>query len=142
MEENLVGYLLKALDDDTHRQVETALQASPELRARLKLLEDCLAPLATDQKTSEPRPGLVLSTLARIAEYQCRKLPVAPPPPRTQSPTTGWHWLRRPDALVAAMLLVLMGGVASSYLVQMWRDYNTRIECGNNLRTIWGGLQR
>jgi hypothetical protein len=48
MEENLVGYLLKSLDDATHQQVEASLEMSPELRSRLRLLERALAPLSAD----------------------------------------------------------------------------------------------
>lgn len=140
MEENLVGYLLKALDADTQRQVETSLQESPELRSRLELLQRALAPLSADRQTPEPRPGLVLSTLARVAEYQCRKLPAAPPPPRSQSLPVTRQWLRRADALVAAMLLIVLGGVGSSFVLHLWRDYY-RTACQDNLRRIGSGLQ-
>jgi hypothetical protein len=141
MEENLVGYLLKALDDDTQRQVEVSLRESPELRSRLEVLERALAPLAADQEPPEPHPSLVLSTLARIAEYQCRKLPAAPPPPRSQWTPANRNWLRRPDALVAALLLIVLGGIGSSFLVHGWRSYQ-RAQCRQNLQLIWGGLQR
>ncbi len=141
MEENLVGYLLKALDDDTQRQVESSLRESPELRARLELMDRALAPLAADREVPQPPPGLVLSTLARIAEYKCRRLPDAPPPPRSQPVSTGRHRLRRPDALVAALLLIVLGGIGSSFLVHCWRDYQ-RAQCRNNLGLIGTGLQR
>ncbi|HEY7311920.1 MAG TPA: hypothetical protein VH643_21330 [Gemmataceae bacterium] len=142
MEENLVGYLLKSLDDETNQQVEASLETSPELRSRLELLERALAPLSSDAEAPEPRPGLVLSTLARIAEHQCRKLPDAPPPSRSQASSGGRYWFRRPDALVAAVLLIVFGGLSTSALLHLWRDYHARMECQNNLRVIWGGLQR
>jgi hypothetical protein len=141
MEENLVGYLLKSLDTQTRLQVEASLQTSPELRGRLKLLERALAPLAADADTPEPPPGLVLGTLAHIAEHQCRKLPPAPPPPRSQLETAGRPWLRRADVLVAALLLVVFGGICSSGIVHLWRDYRVRVDCENNLRVIGRGLQ-
>ncbi len=140
MDENLVGYLLKALDDDTQRQVEASLRESPDLQSRLELLQRALAPLAEDRPAPEPRPGLVLSTLARVAEYQCRKLPDAPPPPRSQSLPPTRHWLRRADALVAALLLIVLGGIGSSFIVHLWRDYY-RAACQENLRRIGSGLQ-
>jgi hypothetical protein len=142
MEENLVGYLLKALDDDTQRQVEISLRESPELRSRLELLQRALAPLDADRDVPEPRPGLVLSTLARIAEYQCRKLPDAPPPPRSQSLPMTRSRLRRADALAAALLLIVLGGIGAPYIVHLWRDYHGRAVCQDNLRRIWTGLQR
>jgi hypothetical protein len=140
MEENLVGYLLNALDDDTHRQVEASLRESPELRSRLELLQRALTPLASDRQAPEPRTGLVLSTLSRLAEYQCRKLPDAPPPPRSQTLTTGRVWLRRADALVAALMLTFLGGIGSSFVLHLWRDYG-RKACQENLRRIGSGLQ-
>lgn len=140
MEENLVGYLLKALDDDTQRQLETSLRESPELRSRMELLQRALAPLAADRQAPEPRPGLALSTFARIAEYQCRKLPDAPPPPRSQSMPVARHRMRRADALVAALLLIVLGGLGSSFVLHLWRDYY-RTACQDNLRRIGSGLQ-
>jgi hypothetical protein len=142
MEENLVGYLLKALDDETQRQMEASLRESPELRSRLELLQRALTPLAADRQAPEPRPGLILSTLAHIAEYKCRKLPDAPPPPRNQSHPASRHWLRRADVLVAALLLIVLGGLGSSLLLHIWRDYYGRTACQENLMRIWTGLQR
>jgi hypothetical protein len=141
MDENLVGYLLQSLDSETQQQVEASLRGSPELRARLELLERAVAPLAGDADTPEPPPGLVLSTLARIAEHHCRKLPDAPPPPRSQVETAARRWPRRPDVLVAALLLIVLGGLSASALIRVWRDHG-RVECRNNLQMVWAGLQR
>ncbi len=141
MDENLVGYLLNALDAETQHEVEASLRKSPELRSRLELLERSLAPLESDRETPAPRPGLVLSTLAHIAEFQCRKLPDAPPPPRSQTVPAGRPRLRRADALVAALLLIVLGGLSTPFLLRIWRDYHGRAECRNNLLLIWRGLQ-
>lgn len=141
MEENLLGYLLKALDDDADREVAASLHQSPPLRSRLDLLERAVAPLAADRDNPPPPPELVLATLARIAEHRCRKLPSAPPPPRSQAAHSGRAWLRRPDVLVAAVVLVLLGGIGSSYLVHLWRDSVGRDQCRQNLFLVWRGLR-
>lgn len=141
MEDNLAGYLLKALDDDAQHQVEAALRESPELRSRLERMERALAPLAADNEAPEPPPGLSLAALARIAEYQCRKLPDAPPPPRNQSVPSSRSRLRRPDVLVAALLLITLGGIGSSALVHLWRDHYGRAACRENLARLWIGLR-
>jgi hypothetical protein len=141
MEENLVGFLLNALDDDAKRQVEASLRSSAELRSRLDLLHRAVAPLAADREAPEPRSGLVLSTLACIAEYQCRKLPDAPPPPPSQATPVSRHRLRRPDVLVAAVLLIILGGIGAPYLLHLWRNYQ-RANCQENLRFVGIGLQR
>lgn len=140
MEENLVGYLLKALDDETHHQVEASLRESPDLRSRLELLQNALAPLNVDRQAPEPPPSLVLSTLGRIAEYHCRKLPDAPPAPRGQTMPAHRSWLRRADAVAAALLLIVLGGIGSSLVLHLWRGYY-RTACQENLRRIGSGLQ-
>ena len=140
MEENLLGYLLKSLEDKEDREIEASLSQSPHLRAKLDLLERAVSPLDADRELPPPRPGLVLSTLALIAEHKCRKLPDAPPT-RSHATPNGRHWLRRPDALVAALLLVLLGGIGSSFLVHLWRDYYGRTQCQANLGNIWTGLR-
>lgn len=139
MEENLVGYLLEALDAETHRQVEASLRASPQLQTRLQLLKRALAPLSADADAVEPPTGLYLSTLAHIAEHSCRKLPPAPPPPRSQVEVSARRRFRRADVLIAAMLLIVLGGIGATALLRAWRK-DLRLECQNNLRLVSEGL--
>src|SRR5262249_17326252 len=54
--ENLLGYLLNALDENIHREVEAHLATSTEAQGRLELLRQALAPLAADRKDAPP-PG-------------------------------------------------------------------------------------
>lgn len=142
MEDNLVGYLLGSLDADSQRAVEARLAAHPEEQSRLELLRRGLAPLATDAEGPEPPPGLVLQTLARIAEHRCRSLPSAPPPSPYQRVSRPRRMPRRSDLLVAAGLLVVIGGLAAPGLLRLWRVYANRSACANNLRVVWNGLQR
>src|SRR5271170_1616793 len=85
MEEQLVGYLLNALDEPGMREVEAHLQTHPEARRKLALLRQAFEPLAVDQKAPLPPPQLAERTLARIAEHICAEgrptsdLPKAPP---------------------------------------------------------------
>jgi hypothetical protein len=139
MDENLVGYLLKTLDLPTHQEVEAYLRGHPEARARLDLFERALAPLSADAEDPDPPPGLVLGTLARVAEYRCRKLPAAPPPPRQQVGSAGRRWSRRADWLVAASLLILVGGLCVPGILHQWRLYQ-RQACTDNLRKFGIGL--
>jgi hypothetical protein len=141
MDENLVGYLLNALEPDARRQAETYLQSSPEARARLELLERAVAPLAADAEGPEPPPGLALATLARVAEHQCRPLPAAPrPTPGQRAGGGGLRWARRADVAAAAALLLVVGGLALPALLKARAVYQ-RATCANNLRTLWGALE-
>jgi prepilin-type processing-associated H-X9-DG protein len=147
MDENLVGYLLKSLDPDTHRQVDAYLRANPEARRRLELLRQALEPLAADADEEAPPPGLCVRTLARIARQQRRRaprpaalnLPPAPRPSCSQTAgATRGRW-RRADVLVAAGLLLTVLGLAFSALPRLWRDSRV-YACQNNLRLFHQAL--
>jgi hypothetical protein len=131
MDEHLLGYLLGALDPVTHARVKIHLESHPEARERFRLLERALAPLAED--ANEPPPsGLVMATLARIAEHRCI-LPTAPVSPPSQAVPPTRRLFRRVDLLVAACLLVVVAGIAFP-LVAKARLLQQRIACENNLR--------
>jgi prepilin-type processing-associated H-X9-DG protein len=141
MDENLLGYLLDALDPATHRQVETYLRDNPEGRRRLEQLRQALAPLAADRDTIGPPPGLVVRTIGRVAEHRCRPLeiPAAPPVLSARSSWTGRSRWRRPDVLVAAAVLFLAVSLVPSALIYVRRAH-ARLACANNLRELHHGL--
>jgi hypothetical protein len=140
MDENLVGYLLKALEPDEQAAVEAHLEAHPEARAKLELLERALAPLAADAEEPEVRPGLAMSTLALIAEHKCRPLPPAPRPTRGQLAPAGWPRVRRADVAAAAAVLLVAAGITLP-AVLFARQQLERVECQNQLKASWGALQ-
>jgi hypothetical protein len=140
MDENLVGYLLKVLEPEEQSAVEAHLEGNADARGKVELLERVLAPLAADAEGPTPPSGLTLATLARIAEHKCRPAAPPPAPPRTSlAPTGGWLRLRRADVFAAAALLVIVGGLALPILLES-RKERDRVECENNLRTVWGAL--
>ena len=138
MDEHLVEYTLGLLDPVTTARVERHLETHPEARARLALLEQALAPLAADGDEIAPPPGLTLATLARVAEHRCM-LPAAPPNPVGQAGPPARRRMRWPDGLVAAMLLVLVGGMAFPALVRQWQAHQ-RAACANVMRQVHAGL--
>lgn len=138
MEEHLVEYALGTLDPVTTARVRGYLDAHPAARERLALIQRALAPLADDAAAPEPPPDLVHATLARVAEYRCM-LPRAPQPSAYQVETRSRRLLRRADWIVAASILLLMGGLATPFLVEQWRDAQ-RLACANNLRQVWVAL--
>ena len=70
MRNELVGYLLNALDDDETRAVEAALAAAPQndpLRRELDVLRRAIEPLGRDRLPCDPPPGLAARTLRFVA---------------------------------------------------------------------------
>jgi hypothetical protein len=139
MDEHLVGYLLNALDPVTHHRVEAYLRTHPDAQDRLARLERGLAPLTEERTFPDPPADLVFATLARVAEHQARSLPAAPAPSPHQVGTPGRRWLRSIDGLVAALVLVLAGGLLLSFVAKQWQDQR-RLACANNLRQFWVAL--
>lgn len=137
MQDDLLGYLLDALTLDARQRVETQLRQDASARDQLQRLRALLAPLA-EVPVEEPPPGLALSTLARVAEHQC-KLPVAPRAPGSPD-TTSWYRFRRIDVLVAACLLILVGGLLAPLIVRQWQGA-ARLSCQDNLRKFFLSLQ-
>jgi prepilin-type processing-associated H-X9-DG protein len=137
MDENLVGYLLKALDADEQHTVEKYLREHPEAEKRLEQLRRRLDLLARDAGDGDPPSGLWVRTLAKVAEHQCRTLPPAPATRSVPAPRSGW-W-RRADLLVAAAVLVVVSGLAVSWVARM-RLISPRIECANNLKKFGEAL--
>ncbi len=139
MNEHMLGYLLGSLDPVTHARVEAHLETHPAAREQLAALERALAPLAEDADDPEPPPGLVTATLARIAEHRCL-LPRAPAASPQQAGPPPRRFFRRADWLVAACLLVLVGGFALPFGAKLWQEQQ-RAACANNLRQFWVALQ-
>jgi hypothetical protein len=132
-DENLIGYVLNALDPDAQRVVEEELLVHPEMVRRLESARRALEPLAADSENPEPPRDLRFRTLARVAEYRCAEpvsIPLAPPI-RSTAPVRSW-W-RRADVLVAASLLLVFLPMAASGITYARHRYNI-IACQNNLR--------
>src|SRR5437763_2806368 len=134
MDDDLVGYLLKALSPDERRAVEARLRDDADARRKLGLLRSALAPLEADRPAPLPPVGLVERTLARIAAA------TGAAPPRRQSaavpvgePQYGPPRWRRADALVASLIFVVLGGLGTSGLAHVQRQNEIRA-CQNNLR--------
>jgi hypothetical protein len=68
MREDLLGYLLNALDDAERERVEDALRRDPELQRRLEELHEQLLWLADDE--AEPPPHLTDKTCDLVAAQQ------------------------------------------------------------------------
>ncbi len=140
MDENLVGYLIGALDPETQRAVEGHLRVNPEARGKLERFRQALEPLEADREEIVPPPGLRIRTLARVAEYRCRGVARVPPAPPVRPPSpVSLSWWRRADVLVAASLLFVCLALLLPWLARAQRA-RARIECMNNLREFYYSL--
>ncbi len=139
MDENLIGYLLKALDADEQREVERYLREHPEAHQRLELLRRRLDLLAVDAGEDEPPAGLWVRSLARVAEHKCRTLPAAPAAEGVAPPPSATWW-RRADVLVAALLLIVLGGLGAAGLVRLHQKSHV-VVCADNLRQFDQALE-
>lgn len=137
-EENLIGYLLGALDDEERRLVEDALEADPELGRRLDLLRRALVPLEADRDDPVPPPHLAGRTLALVAAQRPDLLPMAPREP-TGPQGRGRGWWRHSDALVASVLALVVLGMGAAWVSRGWREARVT-DCKNNLRQFHGAL--
>ena len=146
MREQLLGYLLGALDGPEHDQVKRELQRDPQLQGDLQRLEDELAPLESQRWQPEPPAGLVERTCQLVSKFRCGR---------------GTHWLHLArgsmrdltetapatrggslvDMVVAAGIffaaaIFFFPAIASS------RHDSRRVACGHNLREVGTGLQQ
>ncbi len=138
-DEDLIGYLLGALDEESKEQVNGLLRANAETRRRLETVRLVLAPLAADREACPPPQGLAARTIARVAEHCCLK--AAPRPILRAEPPRSW-W-RRADMVVAASLLLMALGIGLPALFSLHdRSRGPAIvECQNNMRVFNDALQ-
>lgn len=66
LKEQLLGYLLDALDDDERRQIEQLLKDDPSLIAELQTLRLALEPLTENYEEIEPPAGLAQRACSRV----------------------------------------------------------------------------
>jgi len=122
--EQLLGYLLGALEEDERRQVERDLAASPALRRELAQLRVGLRPLLADRQAIAPPRGLWRRT-CRFVELTARVM-------AGSAPASRWSWR---DTLVAAVVLVAACLVLFP-AVQRSRFQAGVTACQNNLRQL------
>ena len=143
MRDDLVGYLLNAIDQPESRRIETALadpDTGPALRRELDMLRKATQVLGYDRDAFSAPPGLATRTVAFVSS-QAASGPLPTPrafSPSADEPTTNARaWLDR--ALVAAMALAACILVAPLVLDAISDARARRVE--RSLQTASGALQ-
>lgn len=126
MRDQLIGYLLDALEPDERSQVEEQLSRDPELRQDLHVLSRAFEPLAVDRNHYEAPPGLVDRTFQYIA---------AQTETRVAAPAFARGRFSMTDMLVAAGIFVAATMLFFPALNQS--RFAARVNsCQNNLRQL------
>ena len=142
MHENLLGYLLGALEPDEMRRVADLLRSDPEARRQLAEIERSLKPLEESYQPVEPPPSdLVERTLASLppqhgpAAEDPTSAPVALAPMQgsvdaPKSAATNWiDWIGGTTAVVVILGLLLPS-------LAQGRFDSRKIACQDRLRQI------
>jgi hypothetical protein len=143
MRDDLVGYLLNAIDQPEARRIETALadpDTGPALRRELDTLRKATRVLEPDREAHAPPPGLAARTMAFVTSQEASG-PL--PTPRAFSPSVdepaprSRDWLDR--VLVAATALAACVLVAPLVLDAITDARTRRVE--RSLQTTSAALQ-
>jgi hypothetical protein len=70
MRDELVGYMLGALDDAETQQVESSISRDARLKEDLRLLKDSIAPLSCDGEHIDPPIGLAQRTCEYVEQHR------------------------------------------------------------------------
>jgi hypothetical protein len=146
MRNELLGYLLGALDKEEHAQIESTLASDRDLQGDVELLRKGLAPLEADQRQFEPPVDL----WRRTVEYVMLRAglhgggPAAdaavitrPGPAWTDAPSPTRRW-RMVDVTVAAGILVAAMSVVVPAVIQS-RANAQRVACQERLAGAYHG---
>lgn len=142
--DQLLGYLLDALEDDEQFEVERHLEDDAQLQHELAVLSKALAPLDATWRDYSPPPGLATRTCQSVEAYRRAPstgatLPPPAPPIRPMSPV-----LEPPSAasLWRFQDLVMVAGVLLAASVLLFPAlHGSRVQarllaCQNNLREL------
>ncbi len=131
MRDNLLGFVVGALEPDEHEAVRRHLEENPHDEAVLKRLERCLEPLAVDREPHSPPPGLAARTLALVPASS-----LTPGALDTPSGVGAWQWheVFLAACIVCAAALLFVPAINHN-------RFEARIAgCQNNLRAIGQAL--
>jgi hypothetical protein len=133
LQEQLLGYVLGALDDVERQQVEESLRNDPRFQRELAQAQASLKVLEGTRGDHAPPPGLLQRTCRLVAENPRppRRRPMTPVPAAALW-SGGTRW---PDTLVTAAVL-LVSSLLIAPAIQQTRFLTQRNVCQDNLRDL------
>ncbi len=137
MREQLLGYLVGALDEDEAAEIRAALANDPALREELAELRDQVALLESDAEPFEPPAALAEKTCMLVAEHAESMQPRLSEP-QTLAKSGRWNsadWIVAAGICVAASLLFVTSVSNSRFHAHV-------AGCQNNLRQVGQALSQ
>lgn len=138
MREQLLGYLLEALDADEREDVEAQLKRDPCLQRELELLHESLEPLRAAEQRFEPPTGLAERTLQSVLQRASGGT-AGPLVPAAREPLVASRRWSLSDLAVAAGI-ILAGSMLLFPAIQQSRETARLHGCENNLRQLGTAL--
>lgn len=146
MREDLLGYLLGALEPEEVLRVEALLESDPSAREELQRIKAALRPLEETQTDFEPPADLIDRTLDFIDEHKPQPAgtpSLAPASPLSETDlsqrgASARRW-RIPDALVATISMIALGGLVFPAILE-GRFEARRTQCQSNLQELGTSL--
>jgi hypothetical protein len=141
VQEELLGRLLGALDDDEQESVASRLSEDPKLREQLFALETRLRRLESHRTEFDPPPGLAQRTCALVAAHE-KPSPGPPKRPAMSPEVSPPAWISRVRWLDVAMALGVFFAAAMLAIpaVQNSRFRSQITACQDNLRVLGESL--
>ena len=139
-QEDLLGYVLGALDAEQHQELQQLIDQDPQLDERLLEIKAQLVPLEMlDDDNEGMRPGMARRTCELVANYSVQPKSVAASsafsdPIGHRSLSRSSSWMMK-DFLVAAACVGIMASLLFPVLTYTKQQANI-VDCGNNLRSI------
>jgi len=146
MREDLLGYLLNALDEDERQRVFETLQNDPQLRQELESLRRQLRPLDATNVDYEPPPALAdlacelvegyaeVHPAPAVAEHRARRATWPRFPSRCETCASSGAWSAADTIVMAGVLLAVSLLFFPAIAGSRYRAQVTA--CGDHLRSL------
>ena len=132
--EDLLGYMLGALDATESQEIENLIQQDTELQKELEELESMVAPLEHLETPPAPSVGLARRTI----EYVAGKSRSASLTPAVDWSSEGRGWSLT-DFLVGALTIAVLAAIAIPTI--NYAKFNSRVtHCKDNLRKVGNAM--